>query len=309
MTNNRKPVFGRVVTAIVTPFSKRGQLDYEAARRLLKHVQPQCDAIVVAGTTGEGPTLTLQEKMGLIQFYREHARKSLKILANVGTNNTAESVKIARRARAAGADGLMAVGPYYNKPNPPGQLAHFSRIAAATDLPVLLYNIPGRTSLRVDHDVIVELAATTRVCAVKDATGDLEGIARLRSQTSGDFFIYSGDDSLTLPILAVGGCGVVSVASHLIGRELGEMIRAFEHGEVDQARELHLHFLELMCELFMTTNPIPLKQALAEIGVIEPYCRLPLVTMSGTLKLRLASVLREYGFLENGRQLSGRQAH
>jgi 4-hydroxy-tetrahydrodipicolinate synthase len=309
MNNKRKPVFGRVVTAIVTPFNRRGQLDYEAARRLLKHVQPQCDAIVVAGTTGEGPTLTLQEKLGLIEFYRQHARKSLLVLANAGTNNTAESVKIARRARAAGANGLMAVGPYYNKPNPAGQLAHFSKIAGATELPVLLYNIPGRTGLRVDHDVILELAANTNVRAVKDATGDLEGIARLRSQTSSDFFIYSGDDALTLPILAVGGCGVVSVASHLIGREIGELIQAYERGEVSQAREIHLHFLELMTELFMSTNPIPVKQALAELGVIKPHCRLPLTEMSGGLQLRLAAVLREYGFLREGRQQAGQQAN
>lgn len=297
MTRSVTPIFGRVLTAIVTPFNRRGRVDYAAAKRLLKYVQPQCDGIVVAGTTGEGPTLSLKEKLELLEFYRRHARKSLLILANVGTNNTAESVKVARRAAAAGADGLMAVGPYYNKPNPQGQLAHFSRIAAATELPVLLYNIPGRTSLRVDHDVIIELAATTQVCAVKDATGDVEGIARLRSQTASDFFIYSGDDTLTLPILAVGGCGVVSVASHLIGRELGEMIQAFGGGEVERARELHLHFLELMSELFMTTNPIPVKQALAELGVIEPFCRLPLTTMGEELQLRLAAVLREYGFI------------
>jgi len=309
MRTNVKPVFGRVLTAIVTPFNRRGQLDYDAAKRLLKYVQPQCDGIVVAGTTGEGPTLTLQEKLALIEFYRKHGRKSLRILANVGTNNTAESVKIARRAQATGADGLMAVGPYYNKPNPEGQLAHFSRIAGATELPVLLYNIPGRTSLRLDHDVIVELAANTSVCAVKDATGDLEAMARLRSQTSSDFFIYSGDDALTLPILAVGGCGVVSVASHLIGRDIGEMIQAYERGDIVQARELHLHFLELMRELFMTTNPIPVKQALAELGVIAPHCRLPLTALSGALRLRLASVLREYGFLQNGKQLPGAQAN
>lgn len=297
MKSINKPVFGNVVTAIVTPFNRRRQLDYDAAQRLLKHVQPQCDAIVVAGTTGEGPTLTLKEKLGLIEFYKRNARKSLIVMANVGTNNTAESVRIAKRAAEAGADGLMAVGPYYNKPNPAGQRAHFTRIAAATDLPVLLYNIPGRTGLRVDHDVIVELAANTGICAVKDATGDIEGIARLRSQTAGDFHIYSGDDTLTLPILAVGGCGVVSVASHLIGRQLGEMIRSFEEGNVGRARDLHLHYLELMRELFVTTNPIPVKQALADVGVIEPYCRLPLTMMGEVLKLRLAGVLREYGLI------------
>jgi 4-hydroxy-tetrahydrodipicolinate synthase len=297
MMKKTKPVFGRVVTAVVTPFSKRGSIDFESAHKLLKYIQPQCDGVVVAGTTGEGPTLSAKERLELIDFYKQHGKKSLKVVANIGTNNTAESVKLAKNAAKAGADGLMAVGPYYNKPNPEGQLAHFSRIAAATDLPVLLYNIPGRTSLRVDHDVIIELAATSTVCAVKDATGDLVGTARLRSQTASDFFIYSGDDALTLPMLAVGACGVVSVASHLIGREFIEMIKAFECGDIAEATDIHLHYLELMSELFMTTSPIPIKAALAELGIIQPHCRLPLLALSKELQPRLSSVLREYEFI------------
>jgi len=294
---SHKPVFGRVVTAIVTPFGTRGMVDYESARRLLKHLQPQCDGIVVGGTTGEGPTLTDRERLTLVEFYKVHAKKGFLVLANIGTNNTLESVRLARAAAKAGADGLMAVGPYYNKPNRDGQLAHFTRIADATELPVLLYNIPGRTSLRVAHEVVVELAATTRVCAVKDATSDLEGIARLRSQTLSSFFIYSGDDSLTLPMLAVGGCGVVSVASHLIGRELTAMIETFERGKVAQAREMHLHYLELMRELFMTTNPIPIKAALARLNVIQERYRLPLTPLNAELSTRLKLVLREYKLL------------
>jgi 4-hydroxy-tetrahydrodipicolinate synthase len=293
----RKPVFGRVVTAIVTPFTARDRIDFEAAAKLLKYVQPQCDAIVVAGTTGEGPTLSTSERVELVSFYREHAKRGLKVIANVGTNNTAESVRIAKAAARAGAHGVMIVGPYYNKPNADGQLAHFTRVADATDLPAMLYNIPGRTSLRVDHTVIVELSATTRICAVKDATGDLEGVARLRSQTLSAFHIYSGDDALTLPMLAVGACGVVSVASHLIGKDLGEMIDCFNVGDVVNAREIHLHFLELMCELFMTTSPIPVKAALARLGIIEARCRLPLTPLSPELSTRLEGVLREYEFL------------
>ena len=292
-----KPVFGRVVTAIVTPFNKRGQVDYEAAKRLLKHVQPQCDGIVVGGTTGEGPTLSDKERLALLDLYKSQARKGFKVLLNIGTNNTAESVRLAKAASRAGADGVMAVGPYYNKPNADGQLAHFTKIADATELPVLLYNIPGRTCLRVAHDALVELAATTRVCAVKDATGDLEGMAVLRSQTLSDFFIYSGDDALTLPILAIGGCGVVSVASHLIGKDLIDMIDAFNSGDTFNAREIHLHFLELMRELFMTTNPIPVKAALARLGVIEENFRLPMTPLPDSLRDRLNGVLREYELL------------
>lgn len=292
-----KPVFGRVVTAIVTPFDRGDRVDYTAAAKLLKYVQPQCDGIVVGGTTGEGPTLTEKERLGLVQFYKEKSKRGFTVIANVGTNNTVESIRLAKACAKAGADGLMVVGPYYNRPNIDGQLAHFTKVADATELPVLLYNIPGRTSLRVDHDVIIELAATTRVCAVKDATGDLEAIARLRSQTLSDFYIYSGDDSLTLPILAIGGCGVVSVASHLIGRDIGEMISAYEQGEVLEAREIHLHFLELMTQLFMTTNPIPVKAALAMLGIIEENNRLPMTPLNEDLSGRLSSVLKEYEIL------------
>lgn len=290
----KRPVFGRVVTAVVTPFDKRGAVDFGACEKLLKHLEKNSDAIVVAGTTGEGPTLNDKEKLALIEFYKSKARKGFQVLANVGSNDTADSVKRAKASAKAGADGLMAVGPYYNKPNADGQLAHFSKIAAATDLPVLLYNIPGRTSLRVSHDVIVELAATTTICAVKDATADLEGVARLRSQTLSDFYIYSGDDSLTLPMLAVGGCGVVSVVSHLIGKDIIEMIEAFNAGDVETAREIHLHFLELMTEIFMTTNPIPVKAAMARMGFCEERYRLPMTPLNEALSVRLDGLLREY---------------
>lgn len=289
-----KPVFGRVMTAIVTPFDKRGTIDWDSAARLFKQVEANCDSIVVAGTTGEGPTLSAKEKLALVEFYKAKAKRGFKVLANVGSNDTADSVRLARAAAKSGADGLMAVGPYYNKPNTDGQLAHFTRIAEATELPVLLYNIPGRTSLRVSHDVIVELAATTRVCAVKDATADLEGVAKLRSQTLSDFYIYSGDDSLTLPMLAVGACGVVSVVAHLIGKDLIEMIEAFNAGDVHTAREIHLHFLELMQEMFTTTNPIIVKGALARMGIVQEYFRLPMTPVSEALGVRLDGVLREY---------------
>jgi 4-hydroxy-tetrahydrodipicolinate synthase len=289
-----QPIFGRVLTAIITPFTDRDAVDYAAAERLLKHVQKQCDGIVVAGTTGEGPTLSEKEKLELVQLYKAKARKGFTVIANIGSNDTAGSVRLARLAAKAGADGLMAVGPYYNKPNADGQLAHFTKIADATDLPVMLYNIPGRTSLRVAHDVIVELAAGTRVKAVKDATVDLEGMALLRSQTLSDFHIYSGDDTLTLPMLAVGGCGVVSVASLLIGAELREMILAFEAGQVRAARETHLHYLELMRELFMTTNPIPVKAACARLGLCQERYRLPMTPLDDALSERLNTMLREY---------------
>jgi 4-hydroxy-tetrahydrodipicolinate synthase len=298
MAKTGKPVFGRVLTAIVTPFNKRGQVDIDAAKRLLKYIQPQCDGVVVAGSTGEGPTLTDKEKLELTALYKEQSRKGFVVVTNVGSNNTAESARLAKAAAKAGADGVMAVGPYYNKPNADGQLAHFTKIADATELPVMLYNIPGRTSLRVAHDVIVELAATTRVCAVKDATTDLEGMAVLRSQTLSDFYIYSGDDTLTLPVLAIGGCGVVSVASHLIGKDIIEMIDAFNDGEVNEAREIHLHFLELMREMFMTTNPIPIKAALARLGIIEEYYRLPMTPLPEEMQGALEGVLREYELLQ-----------
>ena len=300
MAKAAKPVFGRVVTAIVTPFTKRGAVDYDAADRLLKFVQPQCDGIVVGGTTGEGPTLTDKERLKLTEFYKQNSKRGFKVLTNIGTNNTVESVKLAKAAAKAGADGLMAVGPYYNKPNADGQLAHFEKISDATELPILLYNIPGRTGLRVAHEVIVDLAENSRVCAVKDATGDLEGMAYLRAQTSSKFYIYSGDDPLTLAILAVGGCGVVSVAGHIIGRELTEMIDLFGEGDVAGARELLLHYLYFMQTLFITTNPIPVKAALARLGMIEENFRLPMTPLPEGLSVRLEGMLREYEMIPRG---------
>jgi len=300
-TKRKAPVFGNVVTAIVTPFNSRGAVDYAAAEKLFKYVQAQNDGIVVAGTTGEGPTLNQAEKLKLLEFYKSRAKKGFKVLMNVGSNDTAESVKFARAAHKAGADGLMAVGPYYNKPNADGQLAHFSAISDATELPILLYNIPGRTALRVEHDVIVELAATSNVCAVKDATGDLAGVSLLRSQTLSDFFIYAGDDALVLPILACGGCGVVSVFGHLIGKEIKEMIAAYESGDVREALDIHLHFLELNNSLYTTTNPIPIKTALAMMGLIEDNFRLPMTRMDETKRIALETTLREYELLPRRR--------
>jgi 4-hydroxy-tetrahydrodipicolinate synthase len=291
------PVFGRVITAVVTPFNKRNQVDYDACGKLLRHLQTRCDGVVVAGTTGEGPTLSDKEKLAMVEFYKANAKRGFQVLANVGSNDTAASVKLAKQAAGAGADGLMAVGPYYNKPNTDGQLAHFTKISDATELPVLLYNIPGRTSLRVAHEVIVELASETRVCAVKDATADLEGVARLRSQTLSDFYIYSGDDALTLPMLAVGASGVVSVVSHLIGDQLLAMIDAFNDNDVKEAREIHLHFLELMTGIFMTTNPIPIKAAMARLGLCEELYRLPMTPPDEKISERLDAMLKEYDLL------------
>jgi 4-hydroxy-tetrahydrodipicolinate synthase len=296
-----KPIFGNVVTAIVTPFTKRGAVDYAAAEKLFKFVQAQNDGIVVAGTTGEGPTLSQAEKLKLLEFYKSRARKGFKVLMNVGSNDTADSVKFAKAAQKSGADGLMAVGPYYNKPNADGQLAHFSAISDATELPILLYNIPGRTCLRVEHDVIIELAATSNVCAVKDATADLAGVSLLRSQTLSDFFIYAGDDALVLPILACGGCGVVTVFGHLIGKEIKEMILAYEAGDVREALDIHLHFLELNNSLYTTTNPIPIKTALAMMGYLEDNFRLPMTQMDEAKRSALEATLREYELLPRKR--------
>jgi 4-hydroxy-tetrahydrodipicolinate synthase len=296
-TKANTPVFGRVITAVVTPFTRSNRIDFDACGRLLKHLQTRCDGIVVAGTTGEGPTLADKEKLAMVEYYKANAKRGFQVLANVGSNDTAGSVKLAKQAAAAGADGLMAVGPYYNKPNVDGQLAHFTKIADATELPVLLYNIPGRTSLRVAHEVIVELAGETRVCAVKDATADLEGVARLRSQTLSDFHIYSGDDALTLPMLAVGASGVVSVVSHLVGDQLLSMVDAFKAQDTREAREIHLHYLELMTGIFLTTNPIMIKAAMARLGLCGETFRLPMTPPDDKVSERLDALLKEYDLL------------
>lgn len=280
-------IFGRLLTALITPFNQEGQIDWKGLEACIERlVTTGTDAIVVAGTTAESPTLSHQEKLELIRFTKVAVNGKVKVLAGTGSNNTAESIALSKEATEIGIDGLMIVAPYYNKPSQEGLFQHFKSIAGATDLPLMVYNIPGRTGVNLSVDTMCRLAEIDRIVAFKEASGDMNQISQLISQLSSDIAVYSGDDSLTLPTLAVGGVGVVSVASHLIGKEIKEMIESYVSGDVEQARRLHQQYLPVFQGIFITSNPAPVKYALSKMGYCDPYVRQPLVELTEQEKQR-----------------------
>jgi 4-hydroxy-tetrahydrodipicolinate synthase len=270
-------IFGRVLTAMLTPFDQAGQVNYAETERLAAHlVANGTDTIVVCGTTGESPTLTWDEEFSLFKVVKSAVAGKAKVMAGTGSNSTSEAISATQKAAALGLDGSLQVVPYYNKPPQAGLYQHFKAIAEASDMPIMLYNVPGRTSQNLLPETVAELALVPNIVAIKEASGDLDQVSHIRRLTPPDFGLYSGDDSLTLPMLAVGACGVVSVASHLVGNDLQQMIQLFEQGQVKKACEIHLKLLTLCKSLFITTNPIPLKAAMKLSGWDVGGCRSPL---------------------------------
>lgn len=286
-------VFGRLVTAMVTPFDADGAVDLGLAGRLAHHlVEHGSDALVVCGTTGESPTLSWDEQHGLLQAVHLAVAGKAKVLAGTGSNCTAEAVEATRQAAALGADGALVVVPYYNKPPQEGMEAHFAAVAeAAADLPLMLYNIPARTGSNLAPETTARLLRYSNVIAYKAASGSVDEVSQLRTVCGDRLAIYSGDDSLTLPMLALGAVGVVSVASHLVGEELQQMIQAFLAGEVQKALAIHERLLPLMKGLFCSSNPIPLKAALELEGWPVGSARLPLLPASNAVRESLAVLL------------------
>ena len=273
--------FGQVVTAMVTPFNEHGDIDFEATRNLIEHLLANgTDSLVVSGTTGESPTLTTAEKVELFKFVVQVVNGRVPIIAGTGSNNTRESVELTRLAEDVGVDGVMLVAPYYNKPCQEGMFQHFQTIAAATSLPVMLYNVPGRTMVNIAVDTVVRLAAIPNIVAIKEASGNLEAMAEIIEQTPAGFSLYSGDDGLTIPVLAIGGVGVVSVASHIIGNEMQTMIQNFKMGNVKEAASEHRTLLPVMNALFAAPNPSPLKAALNLKGIQVGGVRLPMIPLN-----------------------------
>jgi 4-hydroxy-tetrahydrodipicolinate synthase len=270
--------FGRLVTAMITPFTPDGAIDWRQVTELVEHlIRTGTETIVVAGTTGESPTLTHEEKLELFRRVSRQADGRVKVIAGTGSNNTEASIRLTKEAEEAGVDGVMLVGPYYNKPSQEGLFRHFQAIAEATSLPVMLYNVPGRTGMNISVDTMVRLAELDNVVAIKEASGDLSQVTELASRLPDRVAVYSGDDKLLLPILAVGGVGVVSVASHLVGPQLREMMDAFFAGDVRRAARIHQKYHPLFEGLFITSNPVPVKYAMHLKGLCEPTVRLPLV--------------------------------
>ncbi|MGE5561366.1 MAG: 4-hydroxy-tetrahydrodipicolinate synthase [Chloroflexota bacterium] len=290
--------FGSVITAMATPFNDSLAVDYARAAELARFLADNGSAgVLIAGTTGESPTLTLQERTRLLETVLEAVGDRIMVMAGTGTNSTADSIELTKRAEAIGAHAILLVTPYYNKPPQDGLYEHFAAIAAATRLPVMLYNVPGRTAANLLPATVARLAEIDNIVALKEASGNLDQMSELRRVTPPEFMIYSGDDSLTLPMMACGARGVVSVISHVAGNQVRAMCDAVLAGDLDQARRLHLALHPLAKALFVTTNPIPVKAALAMIGLPVGGCRPPLSAASERDLATVRAALGELGLL------------
>ncbi|MBI3910583.1 MAG: 4-hydroxy-tetrahydrodipicolinate synthase [Armatimonadetes bacterium] len=290
--------FGRLLTAMVTPMRDDHSVNYDAAAELANHlVTTGSDGIVVTGTTGESPTLTTTEKLQLYRVVREAVHGRARVIAGTGNYNTQESIELTRAAEEIGVDGAMLVVPYYNNPPQEGLYRHFRAIAESTDLPIILYNVPTRTVRNMEAATTVRLAEVRHIVAVKEASGNLEQVARIVAGAPSTFRVYSGDDALTLPIMAVGGYGIISVASHVAGRQIRAMIEAFVAGRVAEAARLHGHLLPLFKACFVTTNPIPVKAAVSMLGIPAGPVRLPLIDADESVRETLRQAMAGLGLL------------
>lgn len=273
--------FGRVLTAMVTPFSKDGKVNLEETGRLVEHlISTGTEGIVVCGTTGESPTLTHDEKLQLFKKVVEVSKGRAKVIAGTGGNNTAAAITLTKEAEACGVDAIMQVTPSYNKPDQRGLHAHFEAVAKSTSLPVMLYNIPGRSACNLEAETTISLSKVDNIVSVKEASGNFNQASKIIRETGDDFSVYSGDDSLTLPMLSIGAAGIVSVAAHVIGKEISEMVNAFKKGELNKAAKLHGELLPIMTGMFIAPSPAPVKEALRLKGIEAGGLRLPLVELT-----------------------------
>lgn len=273
--------FGRISTAMVTPFDHKGHIDFAKTTQLINHlIDNGTDSLVVAGTTGESPTLSKEEKVALFKHVVKVVDKRVPVIAGTGSNNTYATIELTKKAEQLGVDAIMIVAPYYNKPNQEGLYQHFKAAAEATSLPVMVYNIPGRSVVNILPETIIRLAEIPNVVAVKEASGDLNAMTKIIAETPDDFLLYSGDDGLTLPVLAIGGAGIVSVASHVIGNEMQALVDAFLSGRNADAAKLHQKLLPMMQGLFAAPSPAPVKTALQLKGLDVGSVRLPMVPLT-----------------------------
>lgn len=293
-------IFGRVLTAMVTPFKETGELHYEEAARLANYlIENGSDTLVVCGTTGESTTLKWEEQYELFRVVKAAVADRGKVLAGTGSNSTQEAIMATQKAAKLELDGSLQVVPYYNKPSQEGLYRHFEAIATCCDMPLLLYNIPGRSAVTLQPDTVARLADLTTIIGIKEASGSMDIVSQIRRQTPESFLIYAGDDSLTLPMLALGASGVVSVASHLVGPSIQMMIRQFLEGHYSTALNLHLQLLPLFKGLFIETNPVPIKAALKMQGWEVGSLRLPLYPLSSEHQQILQDLLNSLNLLES----------
>lgn len=290
--------FGRVLTAMVTPFDAKLEVDYQKARQLARYlVDNGSDGLVVSGTTGESPTLTNDEKIRLFEVVVDEVGDRARIIAGTGNNDTADSIFMTQAAEKVGVHGVMAVVPYYNKPPQEGIYNHFRMIAESTNLPVMMYNIPGRAAINASPDIISRLAQIDNIVALKEAAGSLDQATEIRIKTPPEFLMYCGDDSLTLPMMTVGCYGVVSVVSHIVGKELQSMIKAFNEGDNVTATRIHMELFPVFKGMFITTNPILVKAAMNLMGHEVGGLRPPLMEAQENELTAIKSLLQSYNKL------------
>lgn len=286
-------IFGRISTAMVTPFDAKGNIDFQKTSHLVEYLLKNgSDSLVISGTTGESPTLTFEEKAALFKHVVNVVDKRVPVIAGTGNYNTRDSIELTKKAEDIGVDAILLVAPYYNKPNQEGLYQHFKAIAESTSLPVMIYNIPGRSSVNIEPETIIRLSEVPNIKAVKEASGNLVQMTQIIANTPDDFVLYCGDDSLALPTLSIGGVGVVSVAAHIIGNEMQQMIQAFFSGNVTEAAKWHQKLLPVMKGLFAAPSPAPVKTALQLKGLNVGSVRLPLVPLTEKERNKLAELLK-----------------
>ncbi|NLB52313.1 MAG: 4-hydroxy-tetrahydrodipicolinate synthase [Syntrophomonadaceae bacterium] len=291
--------FPRLFTAMITPYKENLEVNYEAAARLAEHLSENgSDGIVVCGTTGEAPVLSMDEKLELFSVVQKKVGHKVEVWAGTGTNNTDLTIELSKKAQECGVKGLLLVTPYYNKPSQNGLYEHYKKIADSLSLPIMLYNVPGRTSCNLQPQTVKRLSAIENIAAVKEASGDMDQVSLLASLLPERIAIYSGDDSMTLPMLAIGAQGVVSVVSHLAGPDILKMMKCFFAGDVKEARNLHNKLFPLFKGLFITSNPIPVKEAMNMLGYEFGGFRLPLYPATEEEKSQIRKNLRDYGLLK-----------
>jgi len=287
--------FRGVYTALVTPFSK-GAVDYVRLEKLVEsQIAGGVDGIIPVGTTGESPTLSVEEHLKVIEVVIKKAAKRCVIVAGTGANSTSEAIELTMAAKALGADATLQVTPYYNKPTQEGIYRHFSAVADTAGLPVFLYNVPGRSGVAIAPETVARLSKNANIVALKEAGGSVDRVSQVRDAC--DITIFSGDDSLTLPMMSVGAVGIVSVASNIIPKELKQMVDAAAAGKLEQARQLHQKYYPLFRDLFIEANPIPVKTAMAMMGLLEEEFRLPLCPISDANRVKLRATLEKCGLL------------
>jgi 4-hydroxy-tetrahydrodipicolinate synthase len=286
-------------TALVTPFTRDGAVDEAAVSRLARRqIDGGIHFLVPCGTTGEVPTLTEEEQVRIVELIVAEAKGKVPVLAGAGGYNTREVIHMGKRMRAAGADGLLSVTPYYNKPTPEGLVQHYRAIGDAVGLPIVVYNVPGRTGVNVDPATLLRLSEIPQVIAVKEASGNVTQMCEICASLPADFIVLSGDDALTLPLMAVGGRGIISVASNEIPREMSQMVELAERGDFAGARELHQRIFNLLQVNFVEANPIPVKYAMVSMGLVEEVYRLPMVPPRPASKQKVDAVLQSLGLVK-----------